>query len=145
MRLLYTSFLPFQCVISNTVMVERSKHLNTQNSIEQEKKQQEDGHTPDLLPGSSAKQKSKERQILLSYFHTYGYPLIVATILKRNARDSFVLQNVGDAGARKLEAEVDPEGPDHNERSGDSQHSPWRHLIHKLCYFKHLKQRQMYC
>lgn len=75
----------------------------------------------------------------------YSLPLIVEIILKRDAHDSFVLQDVGDAGARKLEAEVDPEGPDHNERSGDSQHSPWRHLIHKLCYFKHLKQSEMYC
>ena len=57
-----------------------------------------------------------------------------------HAHDSFLLQYVGDAGARQLEAEVDPEGPDHNERSGDSQHSPRRHLIHELCYFKHLKK-----
>lgn len=54
---LYNLFLPFLCFISNTVMVERSKHLNPQNSIEQEKKQQEDGDTPDLFPGSPAKQK----------------------------------------------------------------------------------------
>lgn len=72
-----------------------------------------------------------------------NYAFIVEIIIKRNAHDSFVLQNVGDAGSGKLEAEVDPEGPDHNERTRDSQHPPWRHLIHKLCYFKHLKQREM--
>lgn len=33
---------------------------------------------------------------------------------------NIVLQNIGDAGARELEAEVDPEGPDHNKCSGDS-------------------------
>lgn len=42
------------------------------------------------------------------------------TIFKKNFYNSVLLQNVGDAGARKLEAEVDPEGPDHNECSGDS-------------------------
>lgn len=63
------------------------------------------------------------------------------TICKGNVDDSNVLENVSDAGAGKLEAKVDPEGPDHDERSGNSQHSPWRHLIHELCYFKHLKQR----
>ena len=62
--------------------------------------------------------------------------------LKRNTHNSFVLQNVSDARARKLKAEVDPKGPDHNERSRYPQHSPWRHLIHKLCYFKHLKDRK---
>lgn len=51
-----------------------------------------------------------------------------------------VLQNVCDARTRKLKAEVDPEGTDHYQCSGDSQHSPWRHLIHKFSYFKHLKQ-----
>lgn len=64
------------------------------------------------------------------------------SILKINTHNSFVLQNVSDAGARKLKAEVDPEGPDHNECSGYPQHSPWRHLIHKLCYFKHLNNRK---
>ena len=67
------------------------------------------------------------------------------TLCKTTARDILVLQNVGDAGARKLEAEIDPEGPDHDERSGDSQHSPWRHLIHEIGYFKHLKQRKIDC
>lgn len=33
---------------------------------------------------------------------------------------NIVLQNIGDAGAGKFEAEVDPEGPDHNESSRDS-------------------------
>lgn len=31
-----------------------------------------------------------------------------------------ILKNIGDSGARKLKAEVDPEGSDHNESSGDS-------------------------
>lgn len=44
-----TTFLPFYCVIGHAVMVERAKHLNSQNSIEQEEKQQKDGHTPNLL------------------------------------------------------------------------------------------------
>lgn len=39
-------------------MVECSKHLNPQNSIEQEEKQQEDGDTPDLFSWSPVKQKS---------------------------------------------------------------------------------------
>ncbi len=81
----------------------------------------------------------QSRRVKCHCFHMYNHLLLVETIIKRNARDSFVLQNVGYPRARKLEAEVDPEGPDHNERSRDSQHSPRRHLIHKLCYFKHLK------
>lgn len=141
---LYHLFLPFLCFISNTVMVERSKHLNPQNSIEQEKKEQEDGDTPDLFPGSPAKQKSEERHIGLLHVELYCI-FLLDTIIKRNTHDSNVLQNVRDAGARKLETEVDPEGPDHNKCSGDSQHSPWRHLIHKLCYFKHLKQIEINC
>lgn len=40
-------------------MIECSKHLNPQNSIEQKKKQQEDGDAPDLFSGSSEKQKHK--------------------------------------------------------------------------------------
>lgn len=36
-------------------MIECSKHLNPENSIEQKKKQQEDGDTPDLFSGSSEK------------------------------------------------------------------------------------------
>lgn len=73
---LYNLFLPFLCFISNTVMVERSKHLNPQNSIEQEKKQQEDGDTPDLFPGSPAKQKSEDRHIEILHvglYISFGY------------------------------------------------------------------------
>lgn len=61
-------------------------------------------------------------------------------ITKKIFQDNTVLQDVCDAGARKLKAEVDPEGSNHNKCSGDSQHSPWRHLIYNCCYFKNLKQ-----
>lgn len=61
-------FLLFLCVVSNAVMVERSKHLNTQNSIEQEEKQQEDGYAPDLFPGSPAKQKRDEKAFVSDRF-----------------------------------------------------------------------------
>lgn len=44
-------------------MVERSKHLNPQNSIEQEKKKQENGDTPDLFSRSPAKHKCEERHV----------------------------------------------------------------------------------
>lgn len=63
------------------------------------------------------------------------------TAIKEKHKEVTVLQNVCDAGARELETEVDPEGPDHNKRSRDSQHSPRRHLIHELGYFKHLQQK----
>lgn len=64
-------------------------------------------------------------------------------IIKKNFKAAIVLQNVCDARARKLEAEVDPEGPDHNKRPRDPQHSPRRHLIHKLSDFKHLQQMEI--
>lgn len=70
---------------------------------------------------------------------------ILDATIQRNSHDSGILQNVCDTGARKLKTEVDPKGPDHNERSGDSQHSPGRHLIHELCYFKHLRQTETKC
>lgn len=125
------NYLPFLCVISHTVEIKRSKHLNTQNSIEQKKKQQEDGNTPDLLPRPPANE-SRQR------CHIFAWQLSIICADSKNAHNNIVLQNVSDAGAREFETEVNPEGPDHNERSGDSQHSPWRHLIDKLCYFKHL-------
>lgn len=80
-------------------------------------------------------QNSTERDIYEIYF------TCTKTICNVNAYDGILLQNVSDAGARKLKAKVDPEGPYHDKRSGDSQHSPWRHLIYKLCYFKDLKQQ----
>jgi len=60
-----------------------------------------------------------------------------------DARDVVsLLEYVGDAGARELEAEVDPEGPDHNERSGDPQHPPRRHLIHQIRDLEHLAHKE---
>lgn len=54
-------------------------------------------------------------------FHISSYTTYsVFTICEKNIHNSILLQNVGDAGARKLKAEIDPEGPDHNESSGDS-------------------------
>lgn len=44
-------------------MVECSEHLDTQNSIKQEEKQQEDGDTPDLFSRSPVKQKRKEMHV----------------------------------------------------------------------------------
>lgn len=111
-------------------MIECSKHLNPQNSIEQKKKQQEDGDAPDLFSGSSEKKESEQKHV-----EWYMNPKI-----KESFYDSTVLQDVCDAGARQLKAKVDPEGSNHNKRSGDSQHPPRRHLIHEHCYFKHLKQ-----
>lgn len=55
--------------------------------------------------------------------------------------DSVILENIVDAGARKLEAEVDPEGPDHDESPRDPQHPPRRHLVHQLRYLKHLREQ----
>lgn len=75
-------FLPFLCIISNTVMVERSKHLNTQNSIKQEKEQQEDRHTPDLFPRSPAKKKSEGRHIELPNVYIHNQELMVETLFK---------------------------------------------------------------
>lgn len=63
--------------------------------------------------------------------------------IKEGFKAATVLQNVCDARARELEAEVDPEGPDHNKRPRDPQHSPRRHLIHQLGDFKHLKQMEI--
>lgn len=44
-------------------MVERPKHLNAQNSVQKQKKQQEDGHTPDLFSGSPAKKNNNNTQL----------------------------------------------------------------------------------
>ena len=44
------SLSPFLRVVGDAVVVERSKHLYAQNSVEEEEEEQEDGHTPDLFP-----------------------------------------------------------------------------------------------
>lgn len=48
--LMKIKILPFLCIIGDTVMVECTKHLNSQNSIEEEKEEQKYSHTPDLFP-----------------------------------------------------------------------------------------------
>ena len=56
-------------------MVECSKHLNTKNSIEQKKKQQEDRDTPDLFSGSP-KKHNEELYFVHIYIYIYIYTYI---------------------------------------------------------------------
>lgn len=58
-----TSVLPFACVIGNTMKVECPKHLNAQNSIQQEEKQQKDRDAPNLFPRSPTKRKEEMSKI----------------------------------------------------------------------------------
>lgn len=78
-------FLPFLCFIGDTVMVKRSKHLNSQNSIEEEKKQQEDGDTPDLFsrsPTNAEKEKAHKNatcRAIIVFVETMGKSKCVIT------------------------------------------------------------------
>lgn len=77
-QLICTLFSPSLCFVCNTVMVERPEHLNSQNSIEQEEKQQEDGDAPDLFPGSPA--KAEDKKCIRKFPDLYNNPLMTEAV-----------------------------------------------------------------
>lgn len=52
-------YLLFLCIIGHAMIIERSEHLNPQDSVEEQEKEQKYGHTPDLLSGSPLKEKEE--------------------------------------------------------------------------------------
>lgn len=84
--------------------IEGAKHLNPQDSIQEQEKQQKYGHTPDLFP------RPPERKWTLS-----GGYVNKITFLTFFALVGLLLENVGYPGARQFKSEVDSEGSDHNE------------------------------
>jgi len=64
----HAGLLPHLRVVRDAVVVERAEHLNAQDSVEQEKEQQEDGDAPDLFPGSPAEEKKEEKGARLVFF-----------------------------------------------------------------------------
>ncbi len=96
--------LPFLRFIGDAVMIEGSKHLNPQDSIQEQEEEQKYGHTPNLLP------RPPERKWILSGW--YGNKQTFLTLF---GLVGLLLENVGYAGTRQFKSEVDSEGSDHNE------------------------------